>query len=257
MSRQRMLSVPLLGLCLSATAIATAPASAQTFRLTMNGLLDDRSSISGATVTPLANASPFTLTAIFNSSSPNLVAPIGIPGFVSYTPSSIQLDIAGQSYSVLPFSFATPTGLSVSIFDATTPFGPPGRYGVGVIQNPLADGAGIIADFTGAAPPFIIGSTGIVSTTFTGFSGVGVSSGVCIVGTPDNCQTHAVTPIPLMLGAESYSLILGSYEANAAPGFSYSVSITAVPEPASLALVAVGLTGVAVATRRRRRQTTV
>ena len=173
-------------------------------------------------------------------------------GFVAYTPSLIQLAVGGRTYTVQSFTPATPTGLAVSIFDATTPFDF-GRYGVGVIQNPLADGAGIVADYSGASPPFVIGMTGVIPTTFTGFNGVGVSSGVCVVGTPANCQTNAITPIPMTFGADAYSLTLGSYSQDVGPGFLYSASITAVPEPASVLLVGVGILAIGATVRRRRR----
>ena len=81
-----------------------------------------------------------------------------------------------------PFDATHGAGVSVAIFDATTPFGPPGHYAVGLIQNPLADGAGIVADYLGATPAFTLASGGVVPTTFTGYVGVGVSSGVCTAG---------------------------------------------------------------------------
>ncbi|MEO7361439.1 MAG: PEP-CTERM sorting domain-containing protein [Gemmatimonadaceae bacterium] len=251
MSRFRMHASVCVFLLLAGTA---APLRAQSFMMTMQGILDSRSFITGPGASSFGAATPFTLTAFFNTTTLNFVAPIGVSGFVAYTPSRLELAVSGRTYGVLPFTFANPTGLAVAIFDATTPFDF-GRYGAGVIQNPLADGAGIIADFSGAAPPFVIGTTGIRPTTFTGFNGVGVSSGVCLVGPPNACAVNAVTPIPLTFGSDAYSLTLGSYSQDVGPSFSYSVRITAVPEPGSMLLVGMGVLGIGAFVRRRRRST--
>ncbi|MDQ6612363.1 MAG: hypothetical protein M3Y64_08015 [Gemmatimonadota bacterium] len=232
-------------------AISSARSGAQSFVMTMQGILDSRSFITGPGAAAFGSASPFTLTALFNTTTPNLVAPIGIPGFVAYTPSSLQLSVAGRTYAVQAFDFAHPTGLSVAIFDGTTPFAPPGRYGVGFIQNPLADGAGIVGDFMGASPSYALGATGVVPTTYTGFSGVGVASGICTLGPPDNCLANAITPIPMTFANQAYSLTLGNYDQDPSPGFSYSVSIAAVPEPNSFLLVAVGAFALVAVGRKR------
>lgn len=240
------------------SALPVRRAGGQPFRLTLQGVLDVRSSLglTGA-LTPLGGPQPFTLTAAFDPRSGNLAAPVGVPGFVAYTPSSILLTLGGRTYSMQPFTAANPTGVAVAIFDQTTPFGPPvgppGRYGVGIIQNPLADGSGIIADYLGATNPFTIAGTGLLSTTFTGYAGVGVTSGVCTVGTPANCSAHAVTPIPLTFGGQGYALALGNYEDDAPATPTFAAVITAVPEPQSLALAAAGLVGVAGAAAGRRR----
>lgn len=237
---------------LFAAAAAAAPVSAQSFRMTVQGILDSRSTITGVGATPLGSATPFTLTALFNTSTPNLVAPIGVSGFVSYTPSLLELSISGRTYAIQPYTLANPTGLAVAIFDRSTPFNP-GLYGVGVIQNPLADGAGIVADYSNALPQFTLGATGVVPTVFTGFNGVGVSSGVCLVGTPGSCVTNAITPIPMQFGPNAYALTLGNYSQNTDPNFIFSVSITAVPEPQSLVLVGMGVLVLGAAARRRQR----
>ncbi|MEP6764186.1 MAG: PEP-CTERM sorting domain-containing protein, partial [Gemmatimonadaceae bacterium] len=235
-------------------AVTSTQSGAQSFMMTMQGFLDSRSFISGPGALAFGTASPFTLTALFNTTTPNLVAPIGIPGFVAYTPSSVQMSVGGRTYAVQPFDLLHPTGLAVAIFDGTTPFAPPGRYGVGFIQNPLADGAGIVADFLGASPAYVLGSTGVVPASYTGFSGVGVASGVCTLGTPDNCLANAVTPIPMTFANQPYFLTLGNYDQDPSPGFSFSVSITAVPEPSTFVLLAAGMVAFAAFGRRRIRR---
>lgn len=230
---------------------AAAPARAQTFEMVMHGALDGRSGIlSGGTTTAFAGTSAFTIEAFFNRASPNLVAPIGMPGFVAYTPIAVQLTIGGRTYAVQSFDAAHPTGVSVAIFDGTTPFGPPGHYAAGLIQNPLIDGAGIVADYTGATPAFTLG-TGVVPATFTGYFGVGVQGGACTMGGGPDCQAYATTPIPLTWSGQSFGLVLGNYDDNAPDGATFTTTLAAVPEPGSVALVGAGLVVVA-ATRRRR-----
>ncbi len=234
---------------------AVAPAHAQSFELIMQGALDARSALmSGSTVTSLAAGSAFTVQAFFNASSPNLVAGMVPPGFRAYTPSSVLLTMGGRTYTLQAFDAAHPAGVSVAIFDGTTPFGPPGHYAVGLIQDPVKDGAGIVPDFVGASPAYNLASGVVVPATFTGYFGVGVQSGVCTVGGGANCQANAVTPIPMTWSGQSFGLVLGTYDDDAPGTAPYTASIAAVPEPGSWALCAAGLTMVAgVGTARRRR----
>jgi hypothetical protein len=240
--------------------LAAAPAHAQPFALLMEGTLDGRSGIvAGGVTTPFTGVTPFTLEAYFDVSSPNLVAPIPVPGFVAYRPTSIQLTVGGRTYAMQSYDAANPLGVAVAIFDNTTPFGPPNRYGVGIIQDPLADGSGFVADYGGASPAFAIGSTGIIPTTFTQYYGVGVTSGVCTVGNPGaGCQQFAVTPIPMTWQGQSFALSLGSYEEDLAPGGTpFTARIVAapaqvVPEPATVALVGAGVAVLGLGARRRR-----
>lgn len=257
-------ALPLLAVPLLLAASATA-AAAQSYRLLLQGTLDARSGIEGAggARTPFGAATPFTFEAYFDTRTPNLVAtlpfpPFVVPGFVAYAPSVARFTVDGRTYLMESFDATLrPLGIGVSIFDATTPFGPPNRYGVGFIQNPLLDGAGMIADYLGASPPFVIGTGGLTTTTFTGYQGVGVTSGVCVAGVPGNCQQYADTPIPLTWNGQGYALYLGSYEQHAAGGGpTFSASLQVVPEPGSLALLATGALGMAGVTWRRRARVT-
>jgi hypothetical protein len=238
---------------------AAAPARAQLFEFVMEGALDARSAlVVGGVNTPLGGLSPFTLRAVFDVSGQNHVAPIGAPGFVAYTPTSVAFTLGGRTYEMAGYSAANPNGIAVSIFDATTPFGPPNRYGAGIIQDPLLDGAGFIADYLGASPAFTIASGGIAPTTFTGYQGVGVQGGACLSGSPETgCQQYAVTPIPMTWSGQSFGLVLGNYIEEAGEGTPYTARIAAVPavvpEPATVALVGAGVVAVGAIGARRRR----
>ncbi len=231
-----------------------SPAEAALFQFTYDGYFTSLDTLGpvGGTAVPFADGQRFSATALFDTASPNLVAPIGQPGFVDYAPSSLSLTVGGVSYAVTPYNAVTsPTGLTVAIFDATTPFGPPfaaGHYAAGFIQNPLADGAGIVGDWFTATPPFSAQALTNASLSASQFQGVGISSGVCISGTGANCQASAITPIPLTAGGQSYLLTLSSngvpqditYTASGTPlqQQQQSAALTAIPEPASILLLA-------------------
>ena len=83
MARLRMYASVGALLLLGGTA---APLRAQSFVMTIQGILDSRSFITGPGATSFGASTAFTLRAFFNTTTPNLVAPIGVSGFVAYTP---------------------------------------------------------------------------------------------------------------------------------------------------------------------------
>jgi hypothetical protein len=85
-----------------------------------------------------------------------------------------------------------------------------GRYGIGLIANVLADGAGIVGDFARRSPEFTVNA--LTPTTFTDYFGVGHGSGPCISGQPPACP-HLDTPWVLRDAANvAWNLTLGNYE---------------------------------------------
>ncbi len=198
-----------------------------------------------------AGTNPFTIRARFDDSSPNLAPAPPIPppnpfdGFRAYAPSSMTIEVAGQVFSV---SGADNPGLSVSIFDQNS--FEPGFYGVGIIVDAVTDGAGIIGDFRSASPNFNVGA--LVPTEFTGYRGVGHSSGVCSSGTPPACP-HLVTPIVLRDASDTaWNLTLANYAMDPPDQPVNTARIVGVPEPASSLLILTGLSVLGVSFRARR-----
>lgn len=255
-------------LAIGLSAATAAPALAAKFELTLSGVFNG----TGAGTTETLNAGPgganilttpdepFTLTGIFDSSSPNLIAGLPPPlstGWVDYAPSSVTLTVGGTNYSVATYDGSMLNGgpgFSVAIFDTSQIFGP-GHYGAGFIQTPVPDGAGIVGDWLTATPTYT--ATSLVPTTYSDYFGVGFGSGICsFPGSGVDCAT---TPIPLDGGL--YDLTLGTYDlnnpANGIPtdptihppafqnGHLFSATLTAVPEASTWVLLLAGFAGVA------------
>lgn len=256
--------------CLSAAVLALALAPSHTqaasFELIYNGSFNNQDALNlSSQVNPtFFNAvTPFTIRAFFDTSSPNLAPPLPAPtpfaGFRAYSPSSITIDIGGQTYSIETFTTNPTAGATVAIFDQNS--FTPGRYAIGILQQPPQDGAGIIGDFSGASPNFTVDA--LTATTFTGYNGVGYGSGVCLQGTGGDCQLNAITPFILHDSSNrTYSLTLGNYEevypggsdplSDGIPGPLNSAQLVATPEPATLGIVGAALTVLLGFARRRR-----
>ena len=179
------------------------------------------------------------------------MAPIGIPGFVAYSPLSAIITVNGQTYNLTTYAQNPISGVTVSIFDNTTPFGitPTGNhYAVGLIANPLEDGAGFVGDWVSASPNF--SAAHLTPTEFTNYFGVGYGAG------PGSMSPNpTIVPIPMTdsLG-QIWSLTLANYDEEAAVSpLNTARIIAAVPEPGSLTLlISLGLTGSCFLIRRRK-----
>ena len=235
----------------AACTMVSAGALAAPFELTYTGYFNSSEALNLASAPAPAFFglnTAFTLQAGFDNSSPNLAppappAPPAFAGYRAYAPTWMTFEIGGASFTA---SSADNPGLTVSIFDKNS--FEPGFYGVGIIVNAPADGAGIIGDFSAATTEFTVDS--LVSTVFTGYRGVGHSSGTCSSGQPPLCP-HNIEPIMLRDAANgAWKLTLGSYSADPPAQPINTAQIMAVPEPASMALLASGLGLLSLALRR-------
>lgn len=229
------------------TLIAGSAAYADKFQFVYTGAFSsaDALNLAGSPLTPFTGSTPFTATALFDDASPNLAAPVGVPGFVAYSPLWAQLEVNGQTYNVATSDQNPVQGVTVAIFDNTTPF-EPGHFGIGFLQNPLADGAGFIGDWRSTSTPF--NAAHLTSTVFTDYEGVGYGAG------PNMGQN--VVPIPLSDGMGGHFLLtLGNYDEQLAHGGALNTArLTAVPEQGSLALLTgLGVTGMGLLFRHRKK----
>jgi len=249
-----------------ATGLIPASAQAASFELIYNGVFNTQNALNPASQTTpayFAAPTPFTIVAIFDTSSPNFApasppAPPPFAGFRAYAPSTASINIGGVDYSIETITQNPTAGITVAIFDQAS--FTPGFYAVGILQQPPQDGAGIIGDFSGASPGFTANT--IAATVFTGYNGVGYGSGVCLQGTGGACSLNAVTPLILHnANNQTFALTLGNFAESypvARPGTAdltgplNSAQIVALPEPAAFTLLGLGLAGLVAFARPRR-----
>ncbi|HEX4773772.1 MAG TPA: PEP-CTERM sorting domain-containing protein [Bryobacteraceae bacterium] len=254
-------------LCTIAGVFAFIAVPSQTqaapFELIYNGVFNTQDALNPAsqsTPTFFKAATPFTIRAWFDTSSPNLApasppAPPPFAGFRAYSPSVATIKVGNQTYSIENFNTNPTAGVTVAIFDNHS--FTPGRYAVGILQEPPQDGAGIIGDFSSASPAFTA-DTLTHTTIYSGYNGVGYGSGVCTGGPGVDC---AITPFVLHNGNQTWDLTLGNYE-EVYPGGSDPVvgppgplnraELLATPEPGTLAVAFGGLAFLFGLARRRK-----
>ena len=232
---------------LGVSVLTASVASATTFQFIYTGAFSSADALSpvGGSTSYFADGTPFTFDAIFDDTTPNIAAPIGIPGFVSYSPSSAVLTVNGTKYNVATYDQDPVSGVTVTIFDQNTPFGP-GHYAAGFLQSPLEDGSGVIGDWANASPNFL--ATNLVPTVFSDYFGAGFSP-----GPEDGVE---IRPIPVTdFNGNAYLLGLGFRDEEYVDGAPLNTAqLIAVPEPGAVAfaLTTVVMTGALVVRRRRK-----
>lgn len=236
----------LIGVLAYATLSASAAAAPFVFELTGSLRETDRLTATGSDTNLIGADRSYRFVASFDTSSPNLVGFFPFPGFVAYAPTSASISIGGTTYGLTSYSPATPQGVAVALFDPRQPFFP-GLYGAGFFADPVADGAGIVGDFTGTSTGLLVDQ--LASTTFTGYQGSGYNQGPgCSPVDPAPCVP---TPLSLSAGGQSYALLFGP-SGDVVGGPLATASLSKVPTPASWALLAVGAAFAAGVPRRRR-----
>lgn len=250
---ERSVSAVRAGLVVAACGLAAAGAQATPYELVYHGYFTSDEALNRASdaLAPFGAMTAFQFNARFDDSTPNqaptppLPPPNPFDGFRAYLVQSMTLQVSGMTFSV---SVADNPGLTVSIFDQNS--FEPGFYGIGIIVDAVADGAGIIGDFASASPEFTVDA--LTPTTFGGYRGVGHSSGTCITGMPPTCP-HNVTPIVMRdSGNVAWHLTLANYAMDPPEQPVNTAQIIGVPEPSTIALVLAGLGGLGLAVRRRR-----
>lgn len=242
--KKLLLSVTAGLLCFGVTATSAVAAE---FELRYEGVLSGAESLIGPDGVDLVVAeTPFSFSARFDTSSPNLVAPIPVPGFVAYAPSAATITILGTDYDVTRFDQDPDYGIGIAIFDPSNVFFP-GVYGIGFIANPIEDGAGIVADFRSASPDFSV--LDLMPTVFGDFDGAGYLAGIgCAPPDPRPC---AARPLALT-GPSGEAWFLGFQNGDRPGGVTHRAELLAVPEPTSIALLSGSVAVIAGAFRRRR-----
>jgi hypothetical protein len=211
------------------------------FQRTYTSTFNSSDSFNG---TAFANGTPFTEVAVFTDTGTNYATPVGVPGFVAYSPLWATISFGGNTSTMDTASQNAVAGVTVAIFDQTAPFGPPHHYAVGLLADVLNDGTGIIGDFVTASPNFV--ATSLVATTYGGYFGVGYGSG------PP--QGGSIVPWVLHNGGQTYGLTLGNYDETYFNGTPLNTAqLQAVPEPGTLALGSAGLLALQGFIRRRRK----
>jgi hypothetical protein len=254
--------VSLLRSLAGACAFAATAAQAVPYELVYTGTFNSTEALnlqSSASPTFFAGTTPFTIHALFDDSSPNLAPTFGGPfnGFRAYATTSATIDVLGAHYSIDSISTNPLAGITVAIFDQNSFM--PGRYGIGLLADPVNDGAGVVGDFVTASPNFVVSA--LTPTVFGDYFGVGHGSGVCITGSAPACP-HLFTPWVLHDSANvAWNLTLGNYEEDYpvahTPGatvgpLNSAAILSAVPEPSTYALMLAGLLGIASLRRRIR-----
>ena len=132
----RSLAATLLGL--GALIATNTPTFANTFKFTYTGSFSSANALNpaGDPTTFLSGPTPFTAEALFDDTSPNLAAPIGVSGFVAYSPLWATLTLGGHTYDVTTYDQNPVEGVTVAIFDNTTPFGPT-HFAAGFLKTRL------------------------------------------------------------------------------------------------------------------------
>lgn len=222
-------------------AISSVGAQAGEFQLTYTGAFNSVDSLNGAA---FAEGTPFTAVAVFRDDGTNYASPVGVAGFVAYSPLWATIRFGGKTYSIETVNQNAAAGITVAVFDNTTPFGPPGHYAVGFIADVPNDGAGIVGDFVSASPGYT--ATSLVPTVYGDYFGVGYG--------PGPFPYDVVVPWVLHNGGQSFDLAFGNYEEDYSDGFPLNTAkLQAVPEPGTLALGSAGFLVLPALFRRRRR----
>lgn len=235
-----MRQVSLATIAIAALSFAQA-ANAVSVNFTYSGYFSSRDSLTadGGSAVALADATPFRLDAVFDDESENLVASVPLPGFVAYDPISASMTIGAETYSVATSGESLDSGISIAIFDRSNRSAP-GRYGIGFIVDPVADGAGVIGRYAGATADFTVDN--LRTSTMTGYIGAGFRSGVGPAGPGcfQNPAACAISPISLFdADGALFGLTIGSRAETlgANSDLVHSASIAPVPLPGGMALI--------------------